>query len=264
MFMGLTVANIGGVPAATWISERLGWRESFMAIGLLGLVSIAALRSFLPAGGRGNAPDVKQELKVLLRPVVVQALLTTIAASASLFALYTYISPALTSITNAKPGFITAMLAVIGVGFTIGNSLGGKLADRSVNKTVAFFLTVEAVVMVAMPWLARTHIGAATGLAIWGIASFALVPPLQMRVMRAAAEAPGLASSVNIGAFNLGNAIGAALGATVLSAGLPYSTVMFVAAGMSALALTLVIWSEIRQHTASKVQSAPEKTCMLE
>jgi DHA1 family inner membrane transport protein len=264
MFMGLTIANIGGVPAAAWVSERIGWRESFIAIGALGLVAVAALRAFLPKGGGVERPQVRKELKVLLRPVVIQALLTTIAASASLFALYTYISPALTAITKATPGFITIMLAVVGIGFTVGNSLGGRLADRSVDKTVAFFLLVEAFVMIAMPWLARTQAGAAIGLFVWGIASFALVPPLQMRVMRAAAEAPGLASSVNIGAFNLGNAIGAALGATVLSAGLSYSTVMFAGAGMSTLALALVICSGIRQHLASNEQPAHEKACMLE
>lgn len=264
MFMGLTIANIGGVPAATWVSERIGWRASFIAIGALGLISMAALRAFLPKGGRGDAPEVRKELKVLLRPVVIQALLTTIAASASLFALYTYISPALATITKATPEFIGVLLAIIGIGFTVGNSLGGKLADRSVDKTVAFFLVIEALVLVAMPWLAHTYVGAAIGLFVWGIASFGLVPPLQMRVMRAAAEAPGLASSVNIGAFNFGNAIGAALGASVLSAGYSYPTVMFAGASMSVVALALVIWSAMSQRLASKRQALPSDTCIAE
>nr|WP_315252012.1 MFS transporter [uncultured Duganella sp.] len=247
MFLGLTIANIGGVPAATWLSDSLGWRESFGAISALGLLAMAALAMFLPQGSAGEAPNVRKELKVLLRPVVLQSLLTTVLASGATFALYTYINPALKTFTQASPGFITAMLALIGIGFTIGNSLGGKLADRSIDKTLIGFLVLEALTMLAFPWLAQTQIGAAAGLLVWGIAAFALVPPVQMRVMRAATEAPGLASSVNIGAFNLGNAIGAAAGAVVLNANLGYAAVMYAGAVLTLLALALVAWSAMAQ-----------------
>lgn len=247
MFLGLTIANIGGVPAATWVSEMLGWRQSFAAIGTLGVLAMAALFLFLHEGSKGEAPNVRKELRVLMRPVVVQALLTTVLASGSTFALYTYINPALKTFTHASPGFITAMLALIGIGFTIGNSLGGKWADRSIDKTLIGFLVLEAVVMLAFPWLAQTPLGAAAGLLVWGVAAFALVPPVQMRVMRAATEAPGLASSVNIGAFNLGNAIGAALGAVVLNAKLGYAAVLYAGAGLTLLALALVSWSAMQK-----------------
>jgi DHA1 family inner membrane transport protein len=249
MFLGLTIANIGGVPAATWLSDSLGWRESFGAIGALGVLAMAALLVFLPQGSAGAAPDVRKELKVLLRPVVLQGLLTTVLASGATFALYTYINPSLKTFTHASPGFITAMLALIGIGFTIGNSLGGKLADRSIDKTLIGFLVLEAATMIAFPWLAQTQLGAAAGLLVWGIAAFALVPPVQMRVMRAATEAPGLASSVNIGAFNLGNAIGAAAGAAVLNANLGYAAVMYVGAVLTLLALALVAWSAMTQKS---------------
>ena len=243
MFMGLTIANIGGVPAATWVSDHLGWRPSFGAIGALGLLAMGALLMFLPAGSKGQAPDVRRELKVLMRPVVLQGLLTTVLSSGAMFALYTYINPALQTFTHASPAFITLMLALIGIGFTVGNSLGGKMADRSIKRTIMTFLLVEAATMIAFPWLAATPTGAAIGLFVWATAAFALVPPVQMRVMRAATEAPGLASSVNIGAFNLGNAIGAALGAGILDGGLGYPALMFGGAGLSILALLLVAWS---------------------
>ena len=246
MFMGLTVANIGGVPAATWLSEHIGWRQSFGAIGALGLLAMASLLMFLPQGSKGQAPDVRRELGVLLRPVVLQALLTTVLASGAMFALYTYIHPALQAFTGASPTFIMLMLALVGIGFTIGNSVGGRMADRSIDRTLVVFLLVEAAVMIAFPWLAKTQAGAAIGLLVWGIASFGLVPPVQMRVMRAATEAPGLASSVNIGAFNLGNAIGAALGAAVLNAGMGYAAVMFGGAALTVVALVLVLWSASR------------------
>ncbi|SDH16862.1 MULTISPECIES: MFS transporter [unclassified Duganella] len=256
MFLGLTIANIGGVPAATWLSDSLGWRESFGAISALGVLAMAALLLFLPQGSAGEAPDVRKELKVLLRPVVLQGLMTTVLASGATFALYTYINPSLKTFTQASPGFITAMLALIGIGFTIGNSLGGKLADKSIDKTLIGFLLLEAVTMVAFPWLAQTQIGAAAGLLVWGIAAFALVPPVQMRVMRAATEAPGLASSVNIGAFNLGNAIGAAAGAMVLNANLGYAAVMYAGAVLTLLALALVAWSAMTQKSPQAAGAA--------
>lgn len=261
MFAGLTVANIGGVPAATWLSQAVGWRESFAAIALLGVMAMVALRFALPAGSKGAAPDLGVELKVLTRPVVVQGLLTTVLGSGAMFALYTYINPALKLFTDASPMFITAMLALTGVGFTVGNSIGGKLADRSIEKTVIGFLLLEAASLAAFPFMAGTQVGAAVALFVWSTAAFALVPPVQMRVMRAAAEAPGLASSVNIGAFNLGNAIGAAMGAAVLSAGGGYAFVMFGGAALALLALVLVIWAPSRGASTSEDKKAQAATC---
>ncbi|QBE65820.1 MFS transporter [Pseudoduganella lutea] len=259
MFMGLTIANIGGVPAATWLSDYLGWRQSFAAIGALGVLAMAALLMFLPAGSKGATPDVRRELKVLLRPVVLRALLTTVLSSGAMFALYTYINPALRTFADASPAFITLMLALIGIGFTVGNTVGGKMADRSIDRTIMVFLAVEVATMIAFPWLASTHAGAAIGLFVWATAAFALVPPVQMRVMHAAAEAPGLASSVNIGAFNLGNAIGAALGAAILDASLGYPALMFGGAGLAALALALVGWSAYRGRALRTVQGAGQE-----
>ncbi|MDR7094857.1 MFS transporter [Hydrogenophaga laconesensis] len=261
MFAGLTVANIGGVPVATWLSQTVGWRESFAAIAALGLAAIVALRFALPAGSKGTAPDIRAELRVLTRPLVVQGLLTTVLSSGAMFALYTYINPALKLFTEASPMFITAMLALTGVGFTVGNSLGGKLADRSIEKTVMAFLLLEAVSLAAFPFLAGTSVGAAIALFVWSAAAFALVPPIQMRVMRAAVGAPGLASSVNIGAFNLGNAIGAAMGAAVLSAGMGYAAVMYGGAVLALLALVLVVWSPTRGASASEGKKARAATC---
>lgn len=218
MFMGLTLANIGGVPAATWLGETIGWRMSFLATAGLGVISMVSLFFSLPKGGAGARPEVKKELAVLMRPQVLSALLTTVLGAGAMFTLYTYISPVLQSITHATPVFVTAMLVLIGVGFSIGNYLGGKLADRSVNGTLKGFLLLLMVIMLAIPFLARNEFGAAISMVVWGAATFAVVPPLQMRVMRVASEAPGLSSSVNIGAFNLGNALGAAAGGAVITA----------------------------------------------
>ncbi|AFJ47385.1 MFS transporter [Shimwellia blattae] len=241
MFMGLTIANIGGVPAATWMGNVIGWRMSFLATAGLGLVAMLSLYLSLPAGGAGQRPDVKSELAVLMRPQVLSALLTTVLGAGAMFTLYTYIAPVLGTITHASAGFVTAMLVLIGVGFSLGNYLGGRLADRSVTGTLKGFLLLLMVIMLAIPWLARSEVGAAVAMVIWGAATFAVVPPLQMRVMRVASEAPGLSSSVNIGAFNLGNALGAAAGGAVISGGLGYSMVPVAGAMIAAAGLLLVV-----------------------
>ena len=131
-------------------------------------------------------------------------------------------------------------MVLIGIGFSIGNHLGGKFADLSVSKTLIGFLVVLMVMMLLFPILAKTTIGAAIALIIWGAAAFAVVPPLQMRVMSVAHEAPGLASSVNIGAFNLGNALGAAAGGAVLSMNMSYAMVSTTGAVLTAVGLVLV------------------------
>ncbi len=256
MFMGLTIANIGGVPAATWLGETIGWRMSFMATAGLGVVSMVSLFFSLPKGGAGARPNVRNELAVLMRPQVLTALLTTVLGAGAMFTLYTYISPVLRTLTDATPVFVTAMLVLIGVGFSIGNYLGGKLADRSVTGTLKGFLLLLIVIMLAIPLLARSEIGAAIAMVVWGAATFAVVPPLQMRVMRVAHEAPGLSSSVNIGAFNLGNALGAAAGGAVISGGLGYSFVPVMGAIIAGLGLLLVLFSG--RNSASRVCAAAE------
>ena len=241
MFMGLTIANIGGVPLATWVGQNIGWRMAFAAIAGLGVITMLALWKALPEGAVGQRPNVKAELQVLTRKPVVLALLTTIMSAGAMFTLYTYIAPTLQNITHASPGFITMMLVLIGVGFSIGNHFGGKFADLSLTKTLTGFLLLLMATMLLFPILAQTKMGAALALVVWGAAAFAVVPPLQMRVMAVAHEAPGLASSVNIGAFNLGNAVGAAAGGAVLSMGLSYAAVSITGAVLTALALVLVL-----------------------
>lgn len=241
MFMGLTIANIGGVPLATWIGQHIGWRMAFLGISLLGLLTMFSLWKALPEGQSSQKPDVRQELQVLTRMPVVLALLTTVMSAGAMFALYTYIAPSLQSFTKASPALITLMLVLIGVGFSIGNHLGGKFADLSLDKTLIGFLILLMLMMLLFPILASTALGAGLALIIWGAAAFAVVPPLQMRVMSVAYDAPGLASSVNIGAFNFGNALGAIAGASVLNLGLSYSAVSFAGAGLSAVALLLVL-----------------------
>ncbi|WMJ67879.1 MFS transporter [Stenotrophomonas sp. 24(2023)] len=241
MFMGLTIANIGGVPAATWIGQQLGWRLAFGGTAVLGLVAILALGLALPASAPGPRPDVRRELRAIAQPNVLLAMATTVVGAGAMFTLYTYVAPVLTELTGASNAFIALSLALIGIGFTFGNGIGGRLADWSLDGATRILLAVLAVLMFVLPLAFMTHAGAAIGLLVWGAATFAIVPPLQMRVMEAASEAPGLASSINVGAFNLGNALGAALGGAVLSSGLGYAAIP-VAGGVLAAGGLLLAW----------------------
>lgn len=241
MFMGLTIANIGGVPAATWVGQQVGWRLAFAGTAGLGVLAMAALWFALPKGERGMVPHVRRELAVIARPGVLLAMATTVLGAGAMFTLYTYVAPVLAELTGASNSFVTLALVLIGVGFTLGNSLGGRLADWSLDGSARIFLGALAVIMLLLPLILSSHVGAAVGLLLWGVATFAVVPPLQMRVMHAAAEAPGLASSINVGAFNLGNAVGAALGGGVISLNLGYAAVP-MAGGLLAAAGLLLVW----------------------
>ncbi len=241
MFMGLTIANIGGVPAATWIGQQVGWRVAFAGTAGLGVLAIVSLWLALPKGEPGKMPDVRREVRVLTHPTVLLAFVTTVVGSSAMFVLYTYVAPALTTLAGASGQFVTLALVLIGVGFTIGNWLGGRLADWSIEGATKILLGALALIMFVLPFLLPSHWGAAIGLMVWGAAAFAIVPPVQMRVMQAAHEAPGLASSLNIGAFNLGNAIGAAVGGGVIAGGFGYAMVPAAGGVLAAAGLLLVI-----------------------
>ena len=257
MFMGLTIANVVGVPLATWAGVHLGWRASFWGIAGLGVLTMIALRltlTALPVSEGGNA---LAELRVLTQGRVLDALALTVVGASAMFTVFTYIVPILRDATHASLGFVTAMLITYGLGLTVGNWLGGKFADRSVDLTLAVTLASLSAILVAfavlMPHVAPTAIL----IFLWGVASFALVPPLQVRVMAAAAAAPNLASSVNIGAFNLGNAFGAALGGGVIATGLGYPAVALAGAATSALGLVALLFT-MRRRPCHDMKLAPD------
>lgn len=256
MFTGLTVATIGGVPLATWVSEAIGWRSAFAGIAGVGAVAMLSLRLALPSLPSTGGRDMRGELRVLTRGPVMMALALTTIGFGGVFTVFTYIVPILRDVTHGSTGYITAMLMLFGVGATIGNGLGGRLADRSVDRTLMTMLTIMALTLLGFTVLMQWPVTAAIAILIWGIASFAIVPPLQMRVMDAASDAPNLASAMNIGAFNLGNAIGAALGGGVISAGLGLPAVSLAGAAMAALALVTLLVSRRRAGTLVQREEA--------
>jgi DHA1 family inner membrane transport protein len=249
MFTGLTVATIGGVPLATWVGEAIGWRTAFAGIAGVGAIAMLSLRLALPPLPATEGGDMRAELRLLTRKPVLAALALTVVGASAMFTVFTYIVPILREETHASTGFVTAMLILYGIGLTIGNTLGGRLADRSIERTLIGSFAALATVLIVFAGVMQWPWPAAIAILIWGIASFAIVPPLQMRVMDAASDAPNLASAMNIGAFNLGNAFGAALGGGVIGAGLGLPVVSLAGAAMAAAALVMLL--ALRQPRAA-------------
>jgi DHA1 family inner membrane transport protein len=241
MFSGLTIATIGGVPLAAWVGEVFDWRTAFGGIAVIGALAMLSLRLALPPLKVEVDANIGSELKVVARGPVLAALALTVVGASAMFTVFTYIVPILQTETHASAAFITAMLVVYGVGLTVGNWVGGRFADKSVDGTIIVSLLALAALLVAFAVGMRWEIAAAPLIFLWGVASFAIVPPLQMQVMQKAGEAPNLASALNIGAFNLGNAIGAALGGGVINAGLGLPAVSIAGAAMAGAGLVVFL-----------------------
>lgn len=241
VFAGLTVANIGGVPAAAWVGDHIGWRAAFAGIAAIGVAAAIALTLALPRMPPEGKLDIRAEAAVLSRREVLLALATTAFGSAAMFTVFTYISPILQGVTHVGPGTVTVALIIYGVGLTVGNALGGRFADRRLNRTLIVVLTALVVLLLLFAATMRSAVPAIATIFAWGVATFALVPPLQARVMAVAKEAPSLAGSVNIGAFNLGNAAGAALGGGIIALDLGYAWLSVAGAAMAGMALALVL-----------------------
>jgi DHA1 family inner membrane transport protein len=221
MFTGLTVANILGVPFGTWLGQHFGWRATFYAVTLVGLLALAIIAVFVPKDRETPAPsNLKQDLAVLARPQVLMGLLTTVLSWVGVFAVFTYIAPILTRLAGFSDAAVSPILLVFGGGLVIGNLVGGRLADRWLLPTVLGSLLALTVVLALMSFATHNQIAIVAFVALLGAVGFATVPPLQMWVLdKAHGAGQSLASSFNIAAFNLGNAIGAWLGGAVIDYG---------------------------------------------
>ena len=248
MFSGLTIANVGGVPLAAWVGQHVGWRAAFAGIGGLGVAAMIALVLALPPIAGDADADIRREVRAMVRPPVVLALLATVLGSAAMFTVFTYIAPILQHVTHVSANTMTVTLVIYGIGLTVGNAAGGHFADRALFATTVVVFASLVALLVLFAWTMRAPAPAIATVFAWGVATFALVPSLQARVMSVAGDAPNLAASINIGAFNLGNAIGAALGGGVISAGLGYAWVSIAGAAMAGSGLVLVLLTRGRSE----------------
>ncbi|MFJ6566871.1 MFS transporter [Streptomyces sp. NPDC091292] len=240
MFLGLTVANIVGVPAATLMGQHLGWRATFLAVSAIGLVAIAALALLVPDDHtRGESGGLRGEIAALRGLPVWLALGTTVAGFGALFSAYSYITPMLTDAAGYGDASVTVLLALFGVGATAGNLLGGRLADHSLRGTLFGGLIALGAVLALFPLLMRAEWSAAVGVTLLGTAAFTTGSPLQLMVMEKAAAAPSLASSANQAAFNLANAGGAWVGGLVLAAGFGVTSPAVAGVGLAVLGIVV-------------------------
>jgi DHA1 family inner membrane transport protein len=238
MFGGLTLANVLGVPFGTALGNALGWRSTFWAVAVVGVIAALAIVAWLPAAIPMKPANLRGEMRVLKRPQVLLAMAISVLASASLFSVFTYIAPLLENVTHLTPAVVTYALLVFGAGLTAGNFIGGRLADWKLMPSLLGVMVVLALVCAAFAFTSRWSIAAFVTLFVWGALAFAVVPLLQMRIVNEAADAPNLASTLNQGAFNLGNATGAWLGGAALVAGISYGMLPWVGAAVAVLALT--------------------------
>jgi len=254
MFSGLTLANVLGVPAGTALGQAFGWRASFWAIVPIGFVAAAALFFFVPYQPAGTGSLI-HEFRVLRKPEVLLVLAMSVLTSAALFCVFTYIAPTLLVVTQVSPHAVTLTLLLFGVGITVGNFAGGALSDwRPMAFLIAALLTLIAS-LIALYFALPYVIPAVMMILIWGAIQFAAGAPLQSRIVEQAAAAPNLASTLNQGAFNLGNATGASLGGMMLTAGLSYRQLPIASAIVTFITLTLALISARldRKHRDARI-----------
>lgn len=244
MFTGLTVATLLGVPAGAWLGLQFGWRATFWAVTAIGVIATMIIATLVPADRSDAAPMAfRQELKAVARPQVMLGLSMTVLGFGGMFTVYTYIQPLLTQISGFSDEAVSPILLVFGVGMIAGNLLGGRFADRRLAPALLGTLFALASVMALMTFALRSQWATVLFVGLLGAAAFATVSPLQLWVLQKAGGAQSLASSLNIGAFNLGNAFGAWLGGMVIMHGPGLQALPWVAALVPASALVVALWS---------------------
>nr|WP_242544859.1 MFS transporter [Corallococcus sp. NCSPR001] len=232
---GLTVANIVGVPVATFLGQQLGWRSTFLLVGAIGLVTLAALWLWVPHVASLGGSSIRQELSALKQPQVWWTSLVGAVGFGGLFAVYSYIAPTLTLVSGLPESGLPWVLALFGVGMTVGAFLGGRLTDHSVSLAMWVGFAATTVVMGLFALTAQSPWAAVPLVFLIGIAAQFLAPAVQVRLMEASPGAPSLAASMSHSALNIANAAGAWLGGLVIAAGYGY-----LAPAWAAVALTLV------------------------
>ncbi|MFJ4208276.1 MFS transporter [Paenarthrobacter sp. NPDC089675] len=253
MFTGLTAANVLGVPFGTLLGQHLGWRSTFWAITAIGALALIGIALMVPKQGADNVKSLRSELGAFRNGQVWLSIVVTILGFGGMFGAFTYIAFTLTEVSGFAAGAVPWLLVLFGGGLFVGNFLGGKAADKALDKSLIVILGGLVLVLVFFALTASNGIATLVSLALMGGFGFATVPGLQMRVMHFAATAPTLASGANIGAFNLGNALGAWLGGVTITAGLGYTSPVWAGAGITVAALAVMVtaaWAAKRSNAS--------------
>lgn len=266
MFTGLTAANVLGVPFGTLLGQAAGWRATFWAITIIGVAALAGILALVPRSVRETeqAGSLRSELRAFRSGQVWLSVVVTILGFGGMFGAFTYIAYTLTEVSGFAASTVPWLLIVFGSGLFAGNALGGKAADRNVDRTLLAVLAALTVVMVVFALTAASPVLTIMSLVLMGGFGFATVPGLQMRVMKYASGAPTLASGANIGAFNVGNALGAWLGGVTITAGLGYTAPIWAGAvitlaGLAVMAFAAAAARRAERHGEGRVAVAVEE-----
>ncbi|GAB3076165.1 MFS transporter [Pedococcus soli] len=245
MFAGLTTANVLGVPLGTLLGQQLGWRSTFWAITVIGVIALVGMATLVPSQPvSADEPGLRHELGAFRSGQVWLSLLVTVLGFGGMFGAFTYIAYTLTQVSGFASATVPWLLVLFGLGLFAGNWAGGRAADRSVPVTLTVVLGALALVMGVFAATASSPVMAVVSLVLMGTFGFATVPGLQMRIMTYAGSAPTLASGANIAAFNVGNAAGAWLGGVTITAGLGYTSTLWDGAALTVGALVVLVAAE--------------------
>ncbi|MEZ9876189.1 MFS transporter [Vibrio breoganii] len=241
MFAGLTLANVLGVPAGTWISLTFGWSNTFFTVAAFGAVALVFIMLAIHSSGHSEAKDIKTQLQAFKNPMLLISLAITAFAWSGFMTLYGYIAPIAMHVTGFEQDSVTWILVLVGVGLIIGNTLGGRSSDKSLTKASLFWAVALIASLLLVGMFTGSKILFVGSLFIFGIASFANVPAMQLRVMNHGGEGQELAATANISAFNLANAFGGFLGGMVLDGHLGASMIPYTAAVVPLIGLLFII-----------------------
>lgn len=248
MFGGLTVATVLGVPLGTYIGQQLGWRATFWAITVVGVITVFGIQALVPQTGAPENVNLRRELIVFRRPQVWVSAAVSVLTFGGVVGAFTYIAFTLTHVSGFAESMVPWLLVLFGVGTFVGNFVGGKAADRSLQGSLIAILVALTVVLVGFALGAHSEVVAVIALVLLGGVGLATAPGLQLRIMAVAGDAPTMASGANIAALNVGNALGAWLGGVTISAGLGYSSPLWVGAAMSGAALLILVGGSMRRR----------------
>ncbi|MFE2745921.1 MFS transporter, partial [Streptomyces scopuliridis] len=241
MFLGLTVANIVGVPAATLLGQNLGWRATFLVVTVIGLIALAALARLVPYVPVEAHQSVGREIRALGDRQVLLGLATAVFGFAGVFAVYSYLASITTEVMGFGESSVTLVLALFGIGMTLGALAAGPLTDRALRPTLYASLGTLAVVLLAFRFTAHIQWAALVTVVVLGAVGFLTTTPLQMLVMQKARHAPTIASASNHSAFNLANAGGAWLGGMAIAAGWGWLSPTLVGAVLAVVGLAIAV-----------------------
>ncbi|WP_353946554.1 MFS transporter [Streptomyces sp. HUAS MG91] len=258
MFLGLTVANIVGVPAGTALGQQLGWRAAYWAVAVIGVVALAALAVFVPHQPRGEQSGIRHELRAMGNKQVALGLATAVVGFGGFFAVYSYLVPMLTHLTGISDSSTTLVLALYGVGMTAGTLLAGPLTDRALRPTLYGGLALLAAALVTFYFTVHSTVPALLTITFIGAMGSLITTPVQMLLMAKAKNAPTMAAASNHSAFNLANAGGAWIGGLVISAGWGWAAPNLAGAvlAVAGLGLALVAGLTDRGGRSSEVAAA--------